>query len=123
MEVNVVVLLVPQYMHWSDKPITWVREDHSVVMPTRRGYTLVLDPTFVSQQCTCHFMWVLIDGGNSINILYSDTMEKLGILKSELQPTRTVFHGIVPGHSCLAIDKVRLDVLFGASTDFCRQPI
>ncbi|KAI4963557.1 hypothetical protein ZWY2020_002789 [Hordeum vulgare] len=92
-------------------------------MPTPGGYAKVLDPTFVSQRSTCHFMRVLVDGGSNINILYRDTMQKLGILESELEPTRTVFHDIVPSLSCLSIDRVRLDVLFGTVKNFRRELI
>ena len=122
-EVNAIVPPVPQFMHWSEKPITWGREDHPAVMPTPGGYALVLDPTFVSERLTCRFSRVLVDGGSSINILYRDTMLKLGIKESQLQPSRTVFHGIVPGHSCSPIGKIRLDVLFGTKDHFRREPI
>ncbi|KAI5021635.1 hypothetical protein ZWY2020_058365 [Hordeum vulgare] len=90
-------------------------------MPTPGGYALVLDPTFVSQRSTCRFTRVLVDGGNNINILYHDTMQKLGILESEVEPTRTVFHGIVPGLSCSPIGKARLDVVFGTTKNFRRE--
>ncbi|KAI5018275.1 hypothetical protein ZWY2020_043163 [Hordeum vulgare] len=50
-------------------------------------------------------------------------MEKLGILESELQPTRTVFHDIVCGHSCSPIGRVRMDVLFSSAKNFRREPI
>jgi hypothetical protein len=66
---------------------------------------------------------VLIDGGSSINILYRDTMLKLGLEEKDLQPSRTVFHGIEPGHSCSPVGKIRLDVLFGTSAHFRREPI
>src|SRR3990170_8546413 len=71
----------------------------------------------------CRFSWVLIDGGSSINILYSDTMEKMGIKEKQLQPSQTVFHGIVIGLSCSPIGKIKIDVLFGDKTHFRREPI
>jgi hypothetical protein len=122
-EVNALVPPVPQYMHWSERPITWGRDDHPAVMPTPGGYALVLDPTIVSNKFACHFSRVLIDGGSSINILYRDTMQKLGITESQLQPSRTTFHGIVPGLSCSPMGKIRLDVLFGPRENFRREPI
>jgi hypothetical protein len=33
-EVNVVVPEVPQFMHWSERPITWSRDDHPAMMPS-----------------------------------------------------------------------------------------
>ena len=50
-------------------------------------------------------------------------MTKLGLKAEDLEPTRTVFHGIVPGLSCSPIGRVRLDVLFGDSSHFRREPI
>ncbi|KAM3330474.1 hypothetical protein ACQJBY_026999 [Aegilops geniculata] len=50
-------------------------------------------------------------------------MTKLGLEAKDLEPTRTVFHGSVPGLSCSPIGRVRLDVLFGDSSHFRREPI
>ncbi|XP_073353871.1 uncharacterized protein [Aegilops tauschii subsp. strangulata] len=91
-------------------------------MPSPGGYALVLNPTIVARR-TCKFSRVLIDGGSSINILYHDTMTKLSLKAEDLEPTRTIFHGIVPGLSCSPIGRVRLDVLFGDSSHFRREPI
>ena len=112
-EVNTVIPAKTDFMHWSDRPITWTREDHPAVMPSPGGYALVLNPTIVAWR-TCKFSRVLIDGGNSINILYRDTMTKLGLKAEDLERTRTVFHGIIPGLSC----SPWLDVLFGDNSHF-----
>ena len=50
-------------------------------------------------------------------------MTKLGLKAEDLEPTRTIFHGIVPGLSCSPIGRVRLDVMFGDSGHFRREPI
>ncbi|XP_040252009.1 uncharacterized protein [Aegilops tauschii subsp. strangulata] len=50
-------------------------------------------------------------------------MTKLGLEAKDLEPTRTTFHGIVPGLSCSPIGRIRLDVLFGDSSHFRREPI
>ncbi len=63
------------------------------------------------------------DGGSSINILYRDTMEKLNLKAKQLMPSRTVFHGIVPGLSCSPIGKIKMDVLFGDKDHFRREAI
>ena len=94
-EVNVVASEAPELMHWSEKPISWSRADHPEVMPSPGSYALVLDATFAPDRRAARFSRVLIDGGNNINILYKDTMEKLGIKQRQLQNSRTVFHGIV----------------------------
>ncbi|KAI4973280.1 hypothetical protein ZWY2020_028988 [Hordeum vulgare] len=92
-------------------------------MPNPGSYALVLDPTFASKRLTCRFSWVLVDLGNSINILYRDTLLKLGLKEKDLQPTNTVFHGIVLGQSCSPIGKIELDVLFGDKAHFRRESI
>ena len=88
-------------------------------MPNPGSYALVLDPTFVGPNINVKFSKVLIDNGSSINIMYKDTMQKLGIAQNMLQSTRTTFHGIVSGLSCEPIGKVRVDVLFGTREN-CR---
>ena len=105
-------------MHWFEKPISWSRADHPEVMPSPGSYALVLDATFATERRAAHFSRVLIDGGGSINILYRDTMEKLGIKQKQLIPSRTIFHGIVPGLSCSPIGKTQIDVLFGDKNHF-----
>ena len=98
-EVNAVVPVVTQYMDWADTPITWSKADHPNNMPTPGGYALVLDPTIKSDKLSIFLSRCLIDGGSSINILYKDTLDKLGIRETELLPTRTVFHGIEIGRA------------------------
>jgi hypothetical protein len=71
----------------------------------------------------CRFSRVLIDGGSSINLLYQSSLEKLGIPLAQLKPSRLTFHGIVPGHSCTPLGKVRLEVLFGKKGNSRREPI
>jgi hypothetical protein len=78
-EVNSVIQVGPQYMHWSDASITWGCEDYPPLMPRPGGYALVLDPIVFSETHTYQFSRVLIDGGSSINLLYRTSMEKLGI--------------------------------------------
>ena len=66
---------------------------------------------------------MLIDNGSSINILYKDTMHKLGIKPSQLEPSRTTFHGIVPGLSCAPMGKIWIDVLFGTRENCRSEPL
>jgi hypothetical protein len=88
-------------------------------MPNPGGYALVMDPTFVGPANNVRFSKVLIDNGSSINIMYQDIMQKLGIKENMLEPSKTTFHGIVPGLSCAPMGKIRIDVMFG-NRDNCR---
>ena len=120
---NAVASSTPEFMHWSERPISWSRADHPEVMPSPGSYALVLGATLATDRRAARFSRVLIDRGSSINILYKDTMEKLGIKQRQLQSSRTVFHGIVPGLSCSPIGKILIDVLFGDKDHFRREPI
>ena len=86
-------------------------------MPTPGAYALVLDPLMMGPQMPVKFSRVLIDNGSSINIMYHDTMVKLGVTKNMLQPSKTTFHGIVPGISCSPMGNIWVDVQFGSKQD------
>ena len=105
-------------MHWSERSISWSRADHPEVMPSPGSYALVLDATLATERRAARFSRVLIDGGNNINILYHDIVEKLNLKTKQLMRSRTVFHGIVPGLSCSPIGKIKMDVLFGDKDHF-----
>jgi hypothetical protein len=88
-------------------------------MPNLGGYALVMDPTFIGPANNVRFSKVLIDNGSSINIMYRDMMQKLGIKDNMMELSKTTFHGIVPGLSCAPMGKIRIDVMFG-NQDNCR---
>ena len=48
---------------------------------------MVLDPIIDG----FHLTQVLMGGGNSLNLLYQDTVRKMGIDPSRIKPTRTTF--------------------------------
>ncbi|KAM0925026.1 hypothetical protein ACQ4PT_004461 [Festuca glaucescens] len=123
LEVNAVMPPIPQNLNWSEQAIAFDRHDQPAVLPRPGGYAMVLDPTFGTGERNVRFSRVLIDGGSSMNILYSDTARKLGIQKSQLSTSSTVFHGIVSGHSCQPIGRVRLDVMFGKPEHFRTENI
>ncbi|KAM3189923.1 hypothetical protein ACQJBY_068275 [Aegilops geniculata] len=50
-------------------------------------------------------------------------MTKLDLEAKDLEPTQTIFHSIVPGLSCSPIGRLRLDILFGTSDHFRREPL
>src|SRR3954469_7520423 len=110
-------------MSWSNNIIAWGPEDHPSVMPNPGSYALVVDVIVAAPLYSCKFTRTLIDGGSAINILYRDTLIKLGISESELEPSRTIFHGIVTGLSCTPLGRIRLEVVFGSEEKICREPI
>src|SRR4051812_43832420 len=50
-------------------------------------------------------------------------MIMLGLTERDLKRSRTTFHGIVPGLSCIPLGRIRLDVIFGTEENFRREPI
>ena len=53
---------------------------------------LVLDPIIDG----FHLTRVLMDGSSSLNLLYPDTVRKMGIDSSRIKPTKTTFKGVIP---------------------------
>ena len=51
---------------------------------------MVLDPIVDG----FHLTRVLMDGGSSLNLLYQDTVRKMGIDPSRIKPTKTTFKGV-----------------------------
>src|ERR1041384_7648022 len=91
-EVNATMPPVPQYVNWSDCDVTWTRADHPAILPNPRNYPLVVDALVAGPRFACKFSRVLVDGGSTINILYRDTMVKLGLTEQDLARSRTTFH-------------------------------
>ena len=52
---------------------------------------------------TKHLSRVLMDGGSSLNILYVDTLDTMGIDRARLRPSRAPFHGVVPGKQAIPL--------------------
>ena len=88
-------------------------------MPSPGRYALVVDPTLCGPTNNVRFTRVLVDNGSAINIMYRDTMVKLGISPNQLMPSSCTFHGIVPGVSCAPMGKIWVDVAFGTKEN-CR---
>ena len=75
---------------------------------------MVLDPIIDG----FHLTRVLMDGGSSLNLLYQDTVRKMGIDPSRIKPTKTTFKGVIPGVEANYIGSVTLEVVFGSPDNF-----
>ena len=93
--VSMVNSAVPRYLKYSEVPITWSREDHQPNIEHPGLLALVVAPQVAGYSLNK----VLMDGGSAINILYYETFLRMNLKRSQLQPTNTIFHGIVPGKS------------------------
>ena len=59
-----------------------------------------------------------MDGGSSLNLLYQDTVHKMGIDPSRIKPTKTTFKGIIPGVEAHCTGSITLEVVFGSPDNF-----
>jgi hypothetical protein len=91
-EVFSVKVATPVYLDWSDKPITFDQDDHPDYILNPGRYPLIVDPVVGN---TRHSK-VLMDGGNSLNIIYAETLELLGVDRSKIRAGAAPFHGINP---------------------------
>jgi hypothetical protein len=89
----------PSYLKWSEVPMTFDRKDHLDNVPQPRSYPLVVAPLFMSRR----IHKVLLDGGSGINVLYSSTLDEMGIPRSALRPSTAPFHGVLLGIEALPL--------------------
>ena len=59
-----------------------------------------------------------MDDGRSLNLLYQDTVRKMGINPSWIKPTRTTFKGVIPGVEAHCTGSITLEVVFGSPDNF-----
>ena len=59
-----------------------------------------------------------MDGGSSLNLLYQDTVRKMGIDPSRIKPTKTTFKGVIPGVEARCTGSITLEVVFGSRDNF-----
>jgi hypothetical protein len=113
-EVCSVKVVAPVYLDWSDKPITFDQGDHPDYVPSPGRYPLVVDPIIGNIRLSK----VLMDGGSSLNIIYAETLELLGVDRSEIRVGAAPFHGIAPGKHILPLGQIDLPVCFGTPSNF-----
>src|ERR1041385_7307582 len=104
----------PRWLNWSEQPITWTRDDHPPVVDNPGALDLVVSPQIGEYTLDK----VLMDGGSNTNILYYETFCRMGLTQKQLQPSNTVFHGIVPVKSARPIGKFYLETAFGNAENF-----
>jgi hypothetical protein len=79
----------------------------------------VVDPVIGNAR----FSKVLMDGGNSLNILYTRTLRLLGIGLDQLRPSTTPFHGVALGKRIQPLGQIDLPVWFGTPDNFCKETL
>ena len=105
-------------MRWSPSP---QNSTHGHPASIRHGGSaaLVLDPIIDG----FHLTRVLMDGGSSLNLLYQDTVRKMGIDPSRIKPTKTTFKGVIPGVEARCTGSITLEVVFGSPDNFLSEDL
>ena len=75
---------------------------------------MVLDPIFNGY----HLTQVLMDGGSSPNLIYQDTVRKMGIDPSRISQSNTTFKGVILGFEARCTGSLVLEVTFGSPDNF-----
>jgi hypothetical protein len=109
----------PSFLDWSEDAITFSREDHPNRIPNPGQYPLVVDPVIGNER----FSKVLMDGGNSLNILYAHTLRLQGIGLDQLRPSTTPFHGIASGKRVQPLGQIDQPVWFGTPDNFRKETL
>ena len=71
---------------------------------------MVLDPIIDGYRLTR----ILMDGGSSLNLIYEDTVRRMGINPSRISQSNTAFEGVIPGVEAYGRGSVVLEVTFGS---------
>src|SRR6266496_3413126 len=106
--------VAPKFTPWSACPITFDRKDHPTSIRHGGSAALVLDPIING----FHLTRVLMDGGSNLNLIYQDTIRKMGIDPSRIKPTSTTFKGVIPGVEAHCTGSITLEVVFGSPDNF-----
>ena len=62
-----------------------------------------------------------MDGGSSLNIMYSHTLELMGIRLNKLRPSKSPFHGVAPGKRVQPLGQIDIPVCFGTAANFRKE--
>ena len=86
------VCQVPAINPWNDTAVTFNASDEPRIRSVRAPAALVLNPIVDGFRLTK----VLMDGGNGLNLIYKDTLNKIEIDRSRIEQSTTTFRGIIP---------------------------
>ena len=65
-----------------------------------------------------HLTRVLMDGGSSLNLIYQDTVRKMGLDLSRISQSSTTIKAVISGVEVHCIGSLMLEVVFGSSDNF-----
>ena len=106
--------IAPKLNHWSARPTTFDHRDYPTSMRHGGSAALVLDPIIDGY----HLTRVLMDGSSSLNLIYQDTVRRMGIDPSRINQSNTNFKGAIPGVEARCRGSLVLEVTFGSLDNF-----
>jgi hypothetical protein len=115
---NATIPKVRQYVRWSEMPVQWSHDDHPEHIPDGY-YAMVVNPLIQGYE----FSKCPMDGGSSLNIMYVETLTKLGLTKTQLRHSVVTFYGVVPGCQAKSLGSITLKVAFGDENNYREEPI
>jgi hypothetical protein len=121
-QVNLAVTSPPattEYLHWSEQPIEFNREDHPITVPRLGNAPLLLKAHIGMYDVDRIFM----DAGSGINLIYAKTLRAMHISLEFLKPTDCSFHGIIPGSGNYPLGRIALNVCFGNRQNYRREKL
>ncbi|XP_066392442.1 uncharacterized protein [Miscanthus floridulus] len=75
--------------------------------------SLIVGPTCLTK--------VLMDEGSGLNILYTSTLDKTGIPRSSLCPSKALFYGIMPWKEAMPLGRIQLNITFDQPDNFRKE--
>jgi hypothetical protein len=121
-QVNLAVTSPPattEYLHWSEQPIEFGKDDHPITVPRPGNTSLVLKAHIGTYDVDIVFM----DAGSGINLICAKTLRAMHISLEFLKPTDCSFHGIVPGSANYPLGRIALNVCFGNRQNYGREKL
>ena len=107
----------PKLRQWAASPITFDCKDHPASIHHEGLAALILDPIIDG----FHLTKVLMDDGSSLNLLYQDTVRKMGIDHSRIRPATTIFKGTISSIEANCMGSITLEVVFGSPNKLSKQ--
>ena len=111
--------VAPKPNPWSACPITFDHRDYPTSMRHGGSAALVLDPIIDGY----HLTRALMDGDSSLNLIYQDTVRKMGIDPSRISQSNTTFKGVIPGTEAHCWGSLVLLVTFDSPDNFISEEL
>jgi hypothetical protein len=108
-----------EYLHWSEQPIEFSRDDHPITVPRPGNAPLVLKVQIGTYDVDRVFM----DAGSGINLIYAKTLRAMHISLEFLKPRDCSFHGIILGSANYPLGRIALNVCFENHQNYRREKL